>query len=159
MTVFIIKRIPILSTYSIFGFYWLIYAIFPALFINGILPIQIVQHNQVYSELGVIQAYLLLNFLFLAVFSTVYLLAFKKNTDPVIDQRQNQWGLFFLMVLSLVPLIILGIKFPYVSDRGWVIHSLLSNLRTVFVGLFIFYLFKEKKRVAGLLCLPDIRGF
>lgn len=143
--VFFVKRIPILSTYTIFGFYWFLYILFPSLFVNHVLPIEVmVQNYRVYMNTVVIQAYLLLNCLFLFVFSSVFLLAFKNPPGQAIDQRSNQWFFFFLMIFSLVPLIILGIKFPYVSDRGWVIHSLLSNLRTVFVGLFIFYLFKEK---------------
>ncbi|MFA5034932.1 MAG: O-antigen polymerase [Candidatus Margulisiibacteriota bacterium] len=143
--VFFAKRIPILSTYTIFGFYWFLYVLVPSMFVNRVLPIEVmVQNYGVYLNTGVIQAYILLNCLFLFVFSSVYLLIFKNPSGQVVDQRRDQWFFFFLMIFSLVPLIILGIKFPYVSDRGWIIHSLLSNLRTVFVGLFVFYLFKEK---------------
>lgn len=140
-----IKRINIASTYGVYVFFSILYSVFPLLVFYGVYPDVWYRTYELMSDEKLVSTLVILISLCNVVFASVYLLNFKRSlgaqTTNLFVRRPYGEFLFFIVfcVLSIL-LTYYGYSYSYTSGRSEVVHSVISNLKTILAGFYVAYL-------------------
>ncbi len=142
------KKIPLVSFYVLFGLQWAFYWLFPFVISQDIVSVKYMLVPELLFNKEVSFYFFLFNALSMMIFSMAYLFFYRttKSQQEEKPSRNIYRGPLFLALFLLgILLICLGIKYPYVIERG-TMYSVIGNLRTMFSGLFIFYMLCDSRR-------------
>lgn len=148
--VLIKKKINIVSNYTVYIFFSILYSVFPTLTFLGIEPQVWFRHYTLNGSEILISTQIAIMSLCNVVFAHTFYTRYKKSylVLPNLTQslkKDSYKNVIFITYTTLcVLLLYFGYKYSYTSGRGEVIHSIISNAKTILASVYIYFLVRYR---------------
>ncbi len=145
LIVFFRKKINLISNYTVYVFFTVLYSVFPTLTFLKIEPQIWFRHYTLNESELLVSTQILIMSLCNIIFAYVFYSSYRKSNISAVrpqaakkDIYQNL--IFISYTIACLALILIGLKYSYTSNRGIIVHSIISNAKTILASVYVFFI-------------------